>query len=331
MGTLFAGMFVGRHVLGAGSEGKMLVWEIDPMLDASFWESAGGDCKPNPKFVHKLHDCAIFCMLSLSNDVILTGSDDGIRAWKADSLLSQNAALLHSFAQPQIRIARGATLPVAETNGLARNTSGSTFISAAGDSKAYAWDSATFKIKATFEGHEKYLHCVQCKDENLFVTGAEDGKVMLWDLRDARKAGELLPCSGEAKHFVASVDIEKNNWVAAGGGSRCVWLWHLGSRKMVAAMPSCGDVQAVTFCGDKIISAGAEPAMYIWSRSGTLASRVKTDEPSMYSIAHRPIDLQSSPDSLDSRIVATFGTQDSVSIHYRGGADFGFKLSTHIG
>eukprot|EP00960_Hanusia_phi_P038540 753476-Hanusia_phi.AAC.10 len=84
---------------------------------------------------------------------------------------------------------------------------------------------------------------------------------------------------------------------------------------MVAAMPSCGDVQvrlgeplvlqtpqlhrmltehvnsivcsqAVTFCGDKIISAGlvmfpiscrlrhfagAEPAMYIWSRSGTLA------------------------------------------------------------
>jgi len=256
-----------------------------------------------------------------------------MRAWKADSLLGAKAVLIDSFVQPQICIGRGATLPVAETNGLARNTSGSTFISAAGDSKAYAWDSGTFKVKATFQGHDKYLHCVQCKDENLFVTGAEDGKVLLWDLRDSKRAGELLPVSNGpgASQFVGAVDVEKSNWVAAGGGGKCVWLWHLGSRKLVAAMPSCGDVQAVTFCGDKIISAGAEPAMYIWSRSGTLASRVKTDEPSMYGIAHRPVDLQSPPDSLDSRIVATFGTQDSVSIHYRGGADFGFKLSTHVG
>eukprot|EP00960_Hanusia_phi_P038541 753476-Hanusia_phi.AAC.11 len=235
MGTLFAGMFVGRHVLGAGEFrsnpthassplspspcrswcscvidflaaliarlpdlpaplrhahhgsrtgshlralpaspdppfnihnerdiGTRLMLLQDPKGKCWSGRSIRGDCKPNPKFVHKLHDCAIFCMLSLSNDVSLlphqasseqlAGDPHRVRRWYP-SMEGRFFAQSECCASSQLRAtpdshresprvlnsdltgrqARGATLPVAETNGLARNTSGSTFISAAGD------------------------------------------------------------------------------------------------------------------------------------------------------------------------------------------------------
>ena len=69
--------------------------------------------------------------------------------------------------------------------------------------------------------------------------------------------------------WIGAIDIDDGgHWLAAGGGGRHVGMWHLSSRKFVAAMPTCGVVHALNFCGDKLVSGGAEPALYLWSRSG---------------------------------------------------------------
>jgi WD40 repeat protein len=109
--------------------------------------------------------------------------------------------------------------------------------------------------------------------EHAVVTGSEDGTVRVWDSRDPRESDELTSpvASGTPPSWIGAVDIDDGaQWVAAGGGGRYVGMWHLSSRKFVAAMPTCGAVQALAFCGDKLVSGGAEPALYVWSRSGNI-------------------------------------------------------------
>jgi WD40 repeat protein len=255
---------------------------VDPLLDASYWESSQPGQKPAPLVVHQLHDCEIFSMCLLSDSVLLTGGDDCIKAWKIDSLLPgpgrEAPRPIHVLVPPQIEVGRGARLPVAETNGLAVNDSRSAFYSACGDGRAYCWDSSTFKLRAKLEGHTNYLHCVACQGDNAVATGSEDGTVRIWDARDPNEPEELVSSgpapSGARPSWIGAVDIdESGQWVAAGGGGRCVGMWHLPSRKLVANMPTCGAVHALKFCGDKLVSGGAEPAIYLWSRSGVFFAR----------------------------------------------------------
>jgi len=294
--TVFATVFLpgGKHLLAACGTGKAYIWEVDPLLDAAYWESSQPGHKPAPLVVHQLHDCAIFSVCLLSDSVLLTGGDDCIKAWQIDSLLPGRGKApqpMHKLVPPQIEVGRGGRLPVAETNGLAVNASRSAFYSACGDGRAYCWDSTTFKLRAKLEGHTNYLHCVACQGDNAVATGSEDGTVRIWDARDPSEPEELVSSgaapNGARPSWIGAVDIdESGQWVVAGGGGRSVGMWHLPSRKLVANMPTCGAVHALQFCGDKLVSGGAEPAVYLWSRSGVfmcgfppVATRASTRAP----------------------------------------------------
>jgi len=274
--TIFASVFLpdGKHLLAADSAGRACIWDVNPLLEASYWEASQAGHKPAPLAVLQLHDCAIFSVCLLSDTVLLTGGDDCIKVWTVESLLPgqlRPPQPTHTLVHPHIEVGRGGRLPVAETNGLAVNASRSTFYSACGDGRAYAWDSTTLKLKDKLEGHTNYLHCVSCQGNDAVVTGSEDGTVRVWDARDPRESEELASpvASGAPPSWIGAVDIDPGGqWVAAGGGGRYVGMWHLSSRKLVATMPTCGAVHALSFCGDKLVSGGAEPAVYLWTRSG---------------------------------------------------------------
>ena len=186
--TIFDTIFLpgGEHLIAADSAGRAYLWEVDPVLDASYWESAEPGHKPKPVVVHQLHDCAIFSVCVLKETLLLTGGDDSIKVWDIKALLPGQKAPqpLHTIVPPQIEMGRGALLPVAETNGLAVNASGSTFYAACGDGMAYAWDTETLKLKDKLRGHTNYLHCVRCQGNDAVATGSEDGSVRVWDARD---------------------------------------------------------------------------------------------------------------------------------------------------
>ena len=89
--TIFVTVFLpdGKHLLAADSSGRAYVWEVNPLLEASYWESvpvhaAQHDThKPAPKAVLQLHDCAIFSVCLIS-DKLLTGGDDCIKVWNRE-------------------------------------------------------------------------------------------------------------------------------------------------------------------------------------------------------------------------------------------------------
>jgi WD40 repeat protein len=89
--TIFVTVFLpdGKHLLAADSSGRAYIWEVNPLLEASYWESvpvhaAQQDThKPAPKAVLQLHDCAIFSVCLLS-DKLLTGGDDCIKVWNRE-------------------------------------------------------------------------------------------------------------------------------------------------------------------------------------------------------------------------------------------------------
>eukprot|EP00277_Geminigera_cryophila_P010851 CAMPEP_0179452262 /NCGR_PEP_ID=MMETSP0799-20121207/36155_1 /TAXON_ID=46947 /ORGANISM="Geminigera cryophila, Strain CCMP2564" /LENGTH=91 /DNA_ID=CAMNT_0021248023 /DNA_START=47 /DNA_END=322 /DNA_ORIENTATION=- len=91
-------------------------------------------------------------------------------------------------------------------------------------------------------------------------------------------------------------------------------------------MPTCGAVHALSFCGDKLVSGGAEPAVYLWTRSGKLAARVTTPQDSIYSFASRSLSIGGR--ATDPRILVAAGTSSDLPLFYRSGATFGFCLST---
>ena len=334
--TVFATCFLpdGRHLLAADSAGQVHLWEVDPLLQAQYWEAAPSGHKPAPVVSHQLHSCAIFSVCLLSDTVLLTGGDDCIKVWKIASLLPgqrQAPQPTSTLEHPQVQVGRGGRLPVSETNGLAVNASRTTVFSACGDGRAYAWDAATLQIKDTFEGHTNYLHCVACQNDDAIVTGSEDGTVRLWDARDPRESEEMASPvdSGSPPAWIGAVDIDPGGqWVAAGGGGRYVGMWHLPSRRFVAAMPTCGAVQALTFCDDKLVSGGAEPALSLWSRSGKLVGREKTPVDCTYTIASRALSLGRKNSGLEPRIAVAAGTSTDLAVLYRGGASFGFCLSS---
>ncbi len=65
-------------------------------------------------------------------------------------------------------------------------------------------------------------------------------QVRLWDTR-SRQGEELAASasgSGASKGWVGAIDADEGgNWIVGGGGARCMYLWHVGSRKVVSAMP----------------------------------------------------------------------------------------------
>jgi hypothetical protein len=80
-------------------------------------------------------------------------------------------------------------------------------------------------------------------------------------------------------------------------------------------------VQAAQFCDDKIVSAGAESAIYRWRCNGKLHSRVPTTSASVFSISH--IQLQGH----NSESLVTAGAGGDVSFYFQGGGELGFKLA----
>uniref|UniRef100_A0A8C4NES2 Methylosome protein WDR77 n=1 Tax=Eptatretus burgeri TaxID=7764 RepID=A0A8C4NES2_EPTBU len=52
------------------------------------------------------------------------------------------------------------------------------------------WDKNEFKVIASYQGHVAGVECVSCapKDQHLFLSCAQDGRVLLWDTRKAKPA-----------------------------------------------------------------------------------------------------------------------------------------------
>ena len=168
-----------------------------------------------------------------------------------------------------------------------------------GDGAVREWDLAQGALVRTMVGHAGYVHTVQCIPAHAaspcggaVLSGAEDGRVCLWDVRSpsdavrtlepwavaaaggnggkAQEAAAAANASLQGTRWVAALDVDRSggNFFVAGGGveqavagaggttkaSRAgfVTVVHLPSFSAVSSATTTSLVQALRFCDDKV-------------------------------------------------------------------------------
>ncbi|KAF1326881.1 hypothetical protein FI667_g8032, partial [Globisporangium splendens] len=241
------------------------------------------------------------------------GGDQDFRVWRWKELFAAATAQDHTFVVEPLHVAhlerktmgfRGALLPFNEINEVAvARPSGHLFL-AGGDSLAHEWDFTTQKFVRQYEGHSDYLHTIRYLTHSQeLVTGSEDGRIGLWDVRKAGRVEMLHPqaattnatsAPSSSSLWVGCVANDASEmWLACGGGKKrtpgqkqshgFMSMWHLPSRVPVHSTATSSDVHDVVFHHMDLLSVGNEARLKKWNRSsGTLLAAAHSSIPSSH-------------------------------------------------
>lgn len=291
--TLFAVAFSPdkAHVVAGGTSGRVHVWRVEAYL--------GSDSPPADAHISfNAHTNSIYTLaFSQVGDatLLITGGDTEIRLWRWPAILEGDAARVGQLEHPRARGKRGSVGALAECNGVAVNPAEGRLFSAAGDHNAYAWDLATMKLTATFQGHLDYLHCVAARElAGQIVTGSEDGTAKLWDVRSAGEAATFRPAGGGCGWCSCAQVDASEDWLVCGWGAGVVTTWSLTAQTCTAAMLTTSPAQDLRFSANSataVYAVGAESVLYEWTLAGTPLHRVNTRATSSFGVASRqPMD-----------------------------------------
>jgi len=95
------------------------------------------------------------------------------------------------------------------------------------------WDLSTKKEIAKFQGHLTKCTCL-CSDtisSNILVTGSEDTKAKVWDLRTQKNTLTFREHSGIINTISLSPDAR---WAATGGDDGALKIWDVSSGKVLS-------------------------------------------------------------------------------------------------
>jgi len=284
MSTIFATAFSpdGKHLVCATGCGKLHVWAVS---DGSMERMP----TPDQHQSFQLHKCAIYSLVFVPSQggvLLISGSDEEIRGWRWDELLSASSEPTPAMQlqNPRRSLRRGGLGPLSETSALVHDSISNVLYSAAGDGNAYAWDLSTQKCVTTFSGHSDQLHCIAARTQRRqIVTGSEDGTVRLWDVRTASCTATLLadgtggskpvvsgapaaaeaPAAADAHGWCGCLAVdESENWLVAGWGGGFLCTFELNMLACIACLPTAAAPQAVCFrpgSSSDVMTVGAEP------------------------------------------------------------------------
>ena len=309
----------GQYLVGATSVGRLHLWEfLGGMSDSDEVQP------PTRRCSIRAHSCSIYALElqptgAAGRLMLLTGADEEICGWWWDDVLaaSDGGAMptpVLRLENTRVALRRGALGQLSETSALAVDAVAGRLYSAAGDGNAYVWDLGTQKCVATYEGVGEPLHCLTlCQRRQQLITGGEDGKVRLWDVRAAQCTQVLRPDAPPLATAATPVGgdgggANGNGSAASWGGGWCgcvatdaaeTWLvagWgegflcsiDLNTHAAVACLPTAAAPLAACFAPASdfhVISVGAEPGLYHWHLTGELETRATCSSPSALGLA----------------------------------------------
>jgi len=178
----------------------------------------------------------------------------------------------------------------------------------------------------------------------LFVTGADDGTLYLWDPATGEPAVPPLPGRGHVVRAVAGLPAEQGMWLAAGGDDDAVSLWVLdgGEAVRVDEIPVGARVRTLTVLPDGGLAVGTEhglqvldvhtdrethplPAPVAPVAEEPVAVEPQTVDPGTgtwtvaWTVGHEGLALPTS--TTDGRVLAV-GAADRIHVHHADGTSF---------
>jgi len=290
--TIFAQEFspCGKYLATANSYGDIAIYELDSVLKA----------RSNKTHRNKFqgHEDPIFSLTS-NEKYLISGSIGQIKGWLWSDIVSGSSINLSWTLSVPVNKAVGSR---PEINCMILR--GDVLYAAAGDGFIYAWSLETSALIRKYEGHNDYVHCLAMRDDNLLLSGSEDGSLRFWDPKSTGPCVLLMEpfkhssCSRPAVgKWLSCVDIEEDR-VLCGGGPH-LSLFHL---KMTSSMYHQSKFSSnmplhvfktdenvtqnvVRFHDNGFLSAGSSPYVNHWDLSGRLSASLAVTPSSVYSVA----------------------------------------------
>lgn len=239
--TIFAQEFspCGKYLAIANSYGDLAVHQLDSVLKFRSGKTKLDDVKIKGETANKFqaHEDPVFSLTS-NDKFLVSGSIAQIKGWRWTDISSADP-----FSSKHNAPSWVLNVPVNKAVGSRPEINfmiikGDILYAAAGDGNVYGWSLETTALVRKYEGHSDYVHCLAMKDDNLLLSGGEDGSLRFWDPRTSAPCVSLMepykntscarPSIGK---WISCVDIEEDR-VLCGGGPH-LSLFHL---KMSSSM-----------------------------------------------------------------------------------------------
>lgn len=231
----------GRRAATAGREHVIHTWDL-----------ATGAAGPT------LDSTGVIVSLAMTRDgsrIISCDANSEIRVW---DVAAKTSRLLGVVAQARVPALSpdDRTVAVGERDGGLR---------------LFALDGSASRV---LPGAAGMVDLLEFSPDGRFVAGGSvhGGHVRLWDVRSGTSR-ELLRRQRGVNALVFSRDAR---WLAVASTTGDVGLWDLATTRAYT-LPHPGDVGALDFTGDHLVTGGGDGAVRVWSLDGTERSRLRVD------------------------------------------------------
>ena len=206
--------------------------------------------------INDAHPHGVTCLLGSSDctRIVSGGKEGNVRVWRIGPESQTMLASMKEHKGP--------------VNCLALRANDSECVSASSDGSAIIWDLTRYIRGGALTANTFFKACAYHPDESQIVTAGTDRQVTWWDTFDAQ-AIRVLDGSDSAE--INSLDISTSGeMVVTGGGDKEVKVWGYDEGACFSAGKGhSGAITKVKFTpdGEKIVSVGAEGAIFIWQNA----------------------------------------------------------------
>ena len=202
----------------------------------------------------------IQCVVSMSETVIATGSEDGtVKTWDVDLNAVNEDGAPKKWSQ-RARKLKELTGHTAAVNGL-DVFSENILLSGSSDGTVCAWESDTGTQIVKLDGHEGAVNDVIKVDDSTVASCSADKSIKIWNFAPTEAGGSSLKTSWDDSHKgqnVLCLIRISDTVIASGGGDFLAKVWDIGDGGILAALKGhTSAVQSLAVIGDRILATGS--------------------------------------------------------------------------
>lgn len=232
-------------------------------------------------------DCQVNSLLTIKNFLLIGGLGE-IQAYNWKNIkASKNVKASWCISIPNQKDA----FERADINSLVYNEECNHIYAGCGDNKIYEFDLESRALVKTLTNHEDYIHCLQIVNSDL-ISGAEDGKVNIWDLRTHQVSNKIEPYLNdklvrpELGKWIGDISCNDDYLLCGGGPRLSLWHYRFLTNSTIFPIDDKG-IHVAEIYHDKILAGGRSELFYQMSYVGEIITEIPVSAVTVYSAIHQ--------------------------------------------
>lgn len=234
-----------------------------------------------------IKDCQVNSLITVKN-FLLVGGFGEIHAFHWKSLKgSKNVKPAWSISIPHQKDA----FERADVNCLIFHEETNHIFAGCGE-KIHEFDLESRGFMKTLVSHLDYIHCLKIANGNDLISGAEDGKVNIWDLRTNKVTNKIEPHMNdklvrpEIGKWIGAVSCNDDYLLCGGGPRLSLWHYRFLVNSTIFPIDDKG-IHVAEIYEDKILAGGRSELFYQMSFLGDIITEIPVTAVTVYSAIHQ--------------------------------------------